>query len=226
MTKNLLKEFANERNLTQSDIAKDLGVTRQSVSRWMSGQLPEGKNLATLAAYMKISEAYLKYGIKDGDGNVKAFCNEDKAPDDVVPVYEYNLAFAAGDGCIPEWEVDKSADPYWFKLSFFQKRHARPEKCKMAKVRGDSMEPYLYNGDSILFVEFADSRAGVNPISDGSVYVLAVDGKLKVKRLSTTKNGITLRSDNPDYLPETFTAEETERLRIFGKVIHISRSCD
>lgn len=222
MSKNLLREFVEERNLTQLQVAKDLGVTRQSVSRWLSGALPEGKNLTALANYMGVSEAYLKYGVIQG-GNVKAFCKEEKAPESVAAVYEYNLVFAAGDGCEPEWEIDYNADPYWFKLDFFQKRHTTPDKCKMAKVRGDSMEPCLLNGDSIMFVEYADSRAGANPILDGAIYVLAVDGKLKVKRLSTTKDGITIRSDNPNYPPETYTAEETERLRIFGKVIHMSR---
>ena len=109
-------------------------------------------------------------------------------------------------------------------LVFFQQRHLNPDHCKRAKVTGDSMEPFIYGGDTVLFSEVADPRPACVTICDGKIYVLSVDGKLKIKRLASIKDGISVRSDNLDYKPEDYTGDELSRLRIYGQVLEVSRS--
>lgn len=221
-----ISELMRSKHLTQQEVADQVGVARQSISLWQKDQTtPSGRNLEKLANVLGTTSSYLLFGEKSS--NVKVFDDDDTPPDDVVVIHEYQLVFGAaseGREAASEWEIVEGGDDYWYKRSFFQKRHLNPDKCKRAKVTGDSMEPYIYGGDTVLFSEVCDPRPTCVTIQDGKVYVISVDGKLKIKRLASTKDGIAVRSDNPSYKTEEFTGDELDRLRIYGRVIEISRS--
>lgn len=52
------------RDVTQSDLAKAVGVTATSVSEWEADKkVPREAALAKLAAYLGVTPAYLRYGI-------------------------------------------------------------------------------------------------------------------------------------------------------------------
>lgn len=86
------------------------------------------------------------------------------------------------------------------------------------------MEPTICDGDTFLFYEECDSRPGCVIIADGQIYAISVEGQLKVKRLSKTKDGIVVRSDNPDYHPEVYSGNDLSKLRIYGKIVEINRA--
>lgn len=86
------------------------------------------------------------------------------------------------------------------------------------------MEPTICDGDTFLFYEECDSRPGCVIIADGQIYAISVEGQLKVKRLSKTKDGIVVRSDNPDYQPEIYSGDDLSKLRIYGKIVEINRA--
>ena len=221
-----ITELMKNKRLTQQEVADLIGVARQSISLWQKDQTtPSGKNLEKLAKALGTTSGYLLFG---SSSNVKTFDEDDNPPDDVVVIHEYRLTFGASPSGIepaPEWELVDDGDDYWYKRSFFQKRHLNPDRCKRARVSGDSMEPTICDGDTFLFYEECDSRPGCVIISDGQIYAISVDGQLKVKRLSKTKDGIVVRSDNATaYPPEVYSGDELARLRIYGKVIEISRS--
>ncbi len=65
-----LKKYRNELNLTQDDLAKELFVTRQAISKWESGEsTPDVNNLIKLADTFHISLDNLILG-KDTDALV------------------------------------------------------------------------------------------------------------------------------------------------------------
>lgn len=174
--------------------------------------------------FLGVSLLWLAEGKGDmlSTSNIKVFAEVNTPPDDVVVIHEYRLVFGAhSDGIepTPEWEIVKGRDDYWYRLNFFQQRHLNPDHCKRANVTVNSMESFIYGGDTVLFSEVAAPRPACVTICDGKIYVLSVDGKLKIKRLSSIKDGISVRSDNPDYKPEAYTDDELSRLRIYGRVI-------
>lgn len=219
-------------NKKQIELAKACGVTRATVSKWLSEPIKGfSRTEYAIAAskFLGVSLLWLAEGKGDmlDTSNIKVFADGDTPPDDVVVIHEYRLVFGAhSDGIepTPEWEIVEGGDDYWYRLSFFQQRHLNPDHCKRAKVTGDSMEPFIFGGDTVLFSEVSDPRPACVTICDGKIYVLSVDGKLKIKRLASIKDGISVRSDNPDYKPEDYTGDELARLRIYGRVIEVSRS--
>ncbi|OYR87372.1 hypothetical protein CBF53_07940 [Lactobacillus taiwanensis] len=59
--KNRIKELRQNRKLSQNDIAKLLGVTRQAVSLYEQGKRQLNKNnIDTLAKYFNVSALYLQ----------------------------------------------------------------------------------------------------------------------------------------------------------------------
>ena len=216
---------------SQRALALYCGVSTASTTYWFNGKTKvlTAENAMKAAMFLGVSVEWLTSGkgeMTDG-ANIKVFAEGDTPPDDVVVIHEYRLVFGAhADGVepTPEWEIVEGGDDYWYRLSFFQNRHLNPDHCKRAKVTGDSMEPFIYGGDTVLFNEVPDPRPACVTICDGKIYVLCVDGKLKIKRLASIKDGISVRSDNPDYKPEDYTGDELSRLRIYGRVIEVSRS--
>lgn len=78
-------------------------------------------------------------------------------------------------------------------------------------VRGDSMEPTLFDNDIII--------CSLNGY-DGSdeIYAIIDDGKGYVKRLQKEENGISIISDNARYKTRFKSAENTDDFKIIGKV--------
>ncbi len=228
MTESILGSLMKAKNVTQVQLAKELGVSRQTVARWVAGYPISEKNIKKLAEFFDVTEEVIRYGKKEASSCVSIYDEEDLPPDDVVVIKEYKLTFGAhSDGVIaePEWVLDEEGEEYWYKRSFFQERHLNPNRCKRASVHGDSMEPTICDRDKIMFYEELDPRPGCVIIADGQIYTMSIDGLLKIKRLSRTKDGIIVRSDNSElYPPEIFTREDVDRLRIFGRVIEINRT--
>lgn len=221
-----ITELMKNKRLTQQEVADKVGVARQSISLWQKDKtVPSGTNLEKLASALGTTSSYLLFG--SPDSSIKTFDQGDTPPDDVVVIHEYRLTFGAnpaGVEPVAEWEIVEDGDDYWYKRSFFQKRHLNPDHCRRARVSGDSMEPTICGGDTFMFYEEPDSRPCCVVISDGQIYAISVDGQLKVKRLSKSKDGIVVRSDNPNYQPEVYSGDDISRLRIYGKVIEINRA--
>ena len=81
------------------------------------------------------------------------------------------------------------------------------------KVKGDSMEPRLYEGDLVLIRRQTS-------IDNGSYGVVTIDDEEGVvKIVQYDKDSITLISQNHNYPPRKFTGADVQRIRVIGKVI-------
>jgi transcriptional regulator with XRE-family HTH domain len=63
-----IKQRRNDKNLTQHELAKLLGITRAAVCHWETkGTVPRAKTLAKVAEALKVSEQYLTEGSNGAD---------------------------------------------------------------------------------------------------------------------------------------------------------------
>lgn len=215
-----LTSLMTRTGLTTAGLARKLGVSRQSVAYWLSGRnKPSEKMVDNLATLFSVSSVWLVTG--NDDIHLQPVVSAEDASDYIF-VPEYELEFACGDGNEPpEWVETTGGAAY--KPDFFQKRHINPKRCKRVKADGDSMEPLICNGDTVLFVEMREGE----PIRDGRIYALSYGGALKIKRLYRRANGdLVIRSDNSErYADEVVPNEELDHLvRIYGEVIERSGS--
>lgn len=240
MTTNLsdrVRWLLAEKNLSQSRLAKIAGVKQPSVFGWICGKTQTINFVAALriSQALGVSLKWLAEGVGDplpapsearpGDLVKEYFPGEDQPPAGMIAVPEYRLTLAANTapGDEPTWEEINDSTPHWMPESFFKKKGVRPERCRFGRVDGDSMEPTLCDGDKVLWAEETDPRPGCVRIRDGAIYAVGIEGDLKVKRLRRIQDGIEVVSDNPVYKVMTYTGEAADRLRVFGRVLHVSR---
>ena len=126
---------------------------------------------------------------------------------DRSPVRLLEFASAAGVGA--EVYDETPVGLLWFRNDWLISHSIDPEQSNIISVRGESMEPTLPDGCSILV-----DRKRREP-QDGRIYVMRTEEGLVVKRLGLDEEDRwEIRSDNPDWLPVSLT-EETD---IVGEV--------
>lgn len=81
------------------------------------------------------------------------------------------------------------------------------------KVKGDSMEPRLFENDLVLVRKQTSVQSG-----DFAV-VLVDDEEGVVKKVTYDENSVTLHSQNHNYPPRVFEGRDVLRLRIVGQVV-------
>lgn len=143
-----------------------------------------------------------------------------EAPSDYVAIPLYSgVRAAAGAGAVVEHE--RPDDVLMFKESWIRyELGAKPQDLYLIRVAGDSMEPTLRSGDTIL----VDRRA-IKPDREG-VYIIRMNGMLLVKRLQAMPGGmIRVLSDNHVFaaFDVTLTDLDGAELSIIGRVVWTGR---
>ena len=96
---------------------------------------------------------------------------------------------------------------------------ARTGKFFGLRIQGDSMEPDIHNGDTVIVRQQEDAETD-------EIVIALINGNDGVcKRLKKYQNSIALVSVNANYEPMYFTKEEVEMkpVKIIGKVVELRR---
>ena len=127
---------------------------------------------------------------------------------DVINIPVYEQAFSAGRG----QELPDTADVIDYVALPANLKKYRENMCA-SYVRGDSMEPTLFDNDIILYDNFGYDG------TDG-IYAINYRGCAFVKRLQRDKDCVHIISDNPKY-KEMTEGEESQDFRVIGKVRYV-----
>ena len=137
--------------------------------------------------------------------------NDDPGPATrLVEVVELRAAAGSGAEVLNETVVGQLG----FQRQWLDRHAIDPTQAVMINVQGESMEPTLPDGCSVL-VDRARRRR-----LDGHVYVLRTGDGIIVKRLEHTASGWQIVSDHPAWKPTTWT-NDTE---VIGEVCWAARS--
>ncbi len=134
-------------------------------------------------------------------------------PNDFVLISRYAVEASAGHGALVHDE--EGSGYYAYNRKFLERRGLKPESLAVISVKGDSMEPELYDGDLILL-----DTAQTTP-RDSRIYALRYNADLFVKRvMELPGNRIQLLSSNPHYPPITVDASDLDGVQIIGRVVN------
>lgn len=217
----LVASLDRSKGKTQAALARYCGVSTAAVAQWVKSGFITEKNLERAASFLNVDP----YWVKTGE-NVRSIHPDDEPiPDGYSAIPAYALTVGANNDyeAQPTWEEIHSTKPVILPDELFQKYQVLPSQCKQVIVSGNSMEPFLFDGDSVVFHEFPDPRPGSTPIVDGKIYVIGIYGAWRIKRLSRIRKGFMVMSDNPAYQPEAYTGDDCDQLRVYGRVIYVSR---
>lgn len=211
-----LEERMRVCDLSQSELARRVGVSQGTIAHLISGRSNSSTHLHKIARELATSPAYLTGETDDpAEGAVPAPPAEDVAQDlGLVAVKEVDLALGLGGGYIDDVAVLETTR--YFPASWLRELTRAPaEHLVFARTKGDSMKPTLSDGD-IVIIDLTQKRIREQ---DG-VYAIAVAQLGMVKRIWANPDGsYKIKSDNPSVAPETAHDDEMFVLgQVVGKV--------
>ncbi|MFM5558714.1 S24 family peptidase [Aeromonas rivipollensis] len=218
---------------TQSvrSFAEEIGLSEGAVRAFLKGRIPRADDALAIARARGIDLVWLLSG-ETANGEWQALqesvavdCSgkpEEKASvdsrwadfdEEYALIDGYHIAVSAGHGSFnDQHEVKRKLA---FRRKWLKFRQLNPENMAVVFAKGDSMEPTIHSGDSIL-VDL--SR---NQIQDGGLFVLRLGDELYAKRLQKrVDGGVNIISDNKaGYETLSVLPNELESLSIIGKVV-------
>ena len=229
-----LKSLRKKLGYTQKDVALKLKVTQQNYQKWESGftKSPTTETIIELAnifntsveyltnteilpIYQALSETRQNELVSIAEKKLKDQLNENKVIpfiDNLIPyqvISEQSLSAGYGNGYTDEQET---YTVYWDKDVRYD---------YAAEVEGNSMEPKYHNGDIALI-----RKTHVNDY-DGCVCVIddIANQRVYIKKIHIEDTHVRLESlnkdtyDNGELIYPDILLENTENLRLIGKVI-------
>nr|WP_300306950.1 S24 family peptidase [Halomonas sp.] len=195
-----------QRGSVPYDEAVQVSVTQGISLDWLilgKGDAPEGLKQVPSAAFSADDGAPLSVAMKPSPG----FCS--------IPMYD--IEAAAGDGRSLEQENIETT--LYFEGEQLSAQGLDPTHVVGVKVRGDSMESTLSDGDWVL-VDRSD-----RPDRPEGVFLLLVEGERRIKRVQRVAGGAwMLLSDNSHYQPEMIPPEKMPSVELLGRcVVKIGR---
>lgn len=209
-----LRNILSESGMTQEDLVISMGSHKATVSKWANDKVQPGiKTIKRICEATGASFNYLKSGKGDKfenqlqnktvPGNLSGFT--------LIPKYKAKLS--GGDGSL---ETSNQIEANLaFRTDFISKK-GTPNKMALFEVAGDSMLPFLHDGDVVL-VDL--TRNEPQNIIDGKVYAFREDHTVKVKRLSFQGSALIATSENSSLYPPYEV--EKENFQLIGQVVWV-----
>jgi phage repressor protein C with HTH and peptisase S24 domain len=209
----------DQTTMPMKDVAAACGVTVAAISEWKRTGRIAKKHLPTLARITNTPlewwltpdpsdafprEAKTNSGLFEATPRQVPYLNSPSTPYHPVDTYVRvrRLLNSLGAGSVELQEFDEVDGSHSFRREWIQKKGWPLAALRVLDVRGNSMSPYINDGDIVL-VNTSDKR-----LVNGEVYAIASDGEAMVKRLFKQLDGkIRVESDNKEYPPDYFTPD-------------------
>lgn len=191
---------ARDRAGSTAKLAELTGVQQVTLGRWL-----DGSRKPTVAELGKVFD---RLGITLHEPGL------DFMQFEMIPKVE--ALAGAGSSLVTSGET---TGLYAFRQDFLRRIGVHANKCVMLDVAGESMQPLIMNGDTIL-VDTSQTT-----LKDGEIFLVTLGEELLVKRVQRTVRGWMLVSQNPNFAP--MPVEECDldsfvvrgRVRWFGRVM-------
>ncbi|MDL2313500.1 helix-turn-helix domain-containing protein [Desulfovibrio sp. OttesenSCG-928-C14] len=209
---------------TQMDLASVLGINRSAITQAKKRDAVPEKWLLILSRKFAVSPDWLEHGDKfvksmklasESNGAKPLRFQESHSSDfvDVLTIPKISAVLCAGGG---SFETDTTVVAH---IPMPQAhRLGNPANLVFMDVAGDSMEPGIANGDTVLI-----DRSRTD-FTHGSIMAVGHDDTIFLKRLKRYGDeSVALLSDNPAYSPIHLYGDELNSLRIIGRLVWLCR---
>ncbi|MFQ9871877.1 MAG: LexA family protein [Oscillospiraceae bacterium] len=194
-----IQELCRQKGIPVTRLVESLGLSKGNLYKWRTGAVPKADTLKALADYFGVT--------------MEALLQEEPAPGLLqrlggVSLTDFPLiailgSVKAGYGCIANEEI----------IGYETASVKNPEECFYLLVKGDSMEPYIHDGDLALVRKQED-------VDSGELAVVLLDGEEgTLKKVVKQEGTLILQPFNRDYTPQVYTGETLNRVRIVGRVL-------
>jgi phage repressor protein C with HTH and peptisase S24 domain len=189
---------------SQSELANLLQVNRSAITQAKrNGEVPK-RWIWQLTEHLEISKEWLE----SGQGSIR----QDSGGFATIPKVRARLCAGAG-----SFEDQNSVAGYYSFRRDWLRTMGSPEAMVLMDLMGDSMEPELKEGDTVLIDQ------NQQEILAGGIYALGVEDTIMVKRVEKHPKKLVLLSTNQRYSAVILQGEEIEAVRCIGRVLWVGR---
>lgn len=202
--KDIIRTKRESLGLTMKEVAKKVGVSEGTISRWESGDIQNMRRdkIVALAKALELSPAVIMGW-------------EDFEPAQIVP-------HPFGSHRIPVYSAAGAGKPHLATddVLYYTDYAGDPDGVLGVVIDGTSMTPTIPDGSVVI----ADHNATVDS-GDIVIVVVNSDQEALCKRIRMYDDGIALLSDNPEFPPRYFSAKEVQDLpvRVIGKCTEVRK---
>jgi phage repressor protein C with HTH and peptisase S24 domain len=212
---------------SQEAASELLGFNQSALSQYLNGKIPLNIEAATRFATLigcavadfspslaQQVENYMSRLSQNGQGYSPTRASRistDLSAVEMVPIKAVELRLQAG---IPGFDIDhgfEDGGTINMPLEEIEKRGLVPQCLLAIQVKGESMEPMLFSGDSVV-INIADTKW-----ADQGVFAINYDGKPVIKRLSFEDRDWWMVSENPKHRRERCRLGQTI---VVGRVVY------
>ncbi len=191
----------------QNELATVLKINRSAITQAKKkGSVPE-KWILKLSRSFGLNPDWIETGI--GEASSTALFGME-----FTSVPKVRARLSAGGG---SFEIDNQIEDYYSFQNDWLLKKGNPDHMVLMDIFGNSMEPELKDGDTVL-VDGAQTE-----VLAGAVYAIGIDDVIMIKRIEKHPNKLVLHSDNKGYSPVYLKGDEMNSVRIIGKVIWVCR---
>ncbi len=193
---------------SQTELASALNINRSAITQARKKDSIPDKWILQLYRSFGLNPDW----IETGSGQVSHKKTDSDSIFKNIPKVKARLCAGGG-----SFEVGSEIEGYYaFRKDWLDTKGAI-NKMVLMDIFGNSMEPEMKDGDTILIDE------SQRDILAGAIYAVGVDDTIMVKRVEKHPNKLVLLSDNKNYSPIYLQGSEINSVRIIGKVIWVSR---
>lgn len=200
------RRIQNELGITtQSELANILQVNRSAITQAKrSGETPQ-RWIWQLADQFGLTRTWLE----TGQGPARP-----PGPETFGTIAKVKARLSAGGG---SFATEQEIEGYYSFRRDWLRRKGRPDSMVLMDIWGDSMEPDLKEGDTVLVDQ------SQNTFYAGGLYALGVEDSVLVKRVEKHPNKLVLVSTNPRYSVIELQGDELETVRCIGRILWVAR---
>ena len=200
---NRIRELRKKRCMTMKELGAVVGLAESTISQYETGKRePDNETLLRLGEFFNTSVDYL----------LGREIIADSPPEPSVP----------GSKWIPVIGTIPAGTPVEAIEEILDYEEITPQMASQGehfalKIKGQSMEPKISDGDVVIVRKQDDCE-------NGEIAVALVNGdEATVKRIKKRPEGLMLIPSNPSYEPKFYSNEQVENLpvRIIGKVVEL-----
>lgn len=194
---------------TQTELATALQINRSAITQARKKDTVPARWLLQLFRTYGLNPAWLETGT--GDPFLKPSAAQEA---EFTHIPKVKARLSAGGG---SFEIGSEIEGYYAFRNQWLRSKGNPERMVLMDIFGNSMEPELKDGDSVLIDE------SQKDIIAGAIFAVGVEDTILVKRIEKHPSKLVLRSDNKDYAPIYLEGADAESVRIIGKIIWAGR---
>lgn len=196
-----IERLCRAKDISIAQFERDLKLSHGYVRKLKMGQTPSVDRLTLMAKYLGVANEFL---VEEST----SYKRENVSKGVKIPLLgkvAAGLPIEAVENVIGEEEIPA--------------RLAETGTYFALLIKGDSMSPYICDGDKVIVKQQSE-------VENGEIAIVLVNGSDAVcKEFKRLESGIMLISKNPSYDPMIFTHAEidTTPVRIVGRVVEIRR---